>query len=82
MRKFNYTIFFFVFFKNPTEFCSFNKMDLFWINFDSGNQNSGWNSGGAASAGWGNYEGYGEHGAHSQPIGQQIAYTGHKAVRR
>lgn len=55
-------------------------MDFIWIYFDSGNQNSGWNP--APSTGWNNYEGYGEHGAHSQPIGQQIAYTGHKAVRR
>ncbi|XP_031624951.1 glycine, alanine and asparagine-rich protein-like [Contarinia nasturtii] len=41
--------------------------------------NSGWNSG---NAGWNNYDSYAEHGAHSQPVAQQIAYSGHKVARQ
>lgn len=43
----------------------------------------GWSSGGGG-AGWNSYEphGYGEYGAHSQPVGQSIAYSGHHKVAR
>lgn len=81
MRKFNLHVYFGFSKILRNEFGSISKMDFFWIYFDRGNQNSGWNSA-PATGGWNNYEGYGEHGAHSQPIGQQIAYTGHKAVLR
>lgn len=38
---------------------------------------AGWNGGGGG--GWNNngWESYGEHGSHSQPIAQTIAYKGH-----
>lgn len=47
----------------------------------AGGAGSGWSTGGS---GWNNYDSYAEHGAHSQPVAQQIAYNahGHKVVRR
>lgn len=59
------------------------KKFFFWNSGNAGG-NSGWTSGGGAGAGgWNSYDSYGEHGAHSQPVAQQIAYSGHhKAARR
>lgn len=47
-----------------------------------GASSGGWSSGGgsAGAGGWGNaggYESYGEHGSHSSPVAQSIAYSGH-----
>lgn len=47
-----------------------------------GAASGGWSSGGgsAGAGGWGNaggYESYGEHGSHSSPVAQSIAYSGH-----
>jgi len=51
-----------------------------YTNGGGGGANSGWSSGGT---GWNSYDsGYGEHGAHSQPVAQQIAYSGHHKVAR
>lgn len=45
-----------------------------------GGASSGWSSGGS---GWNSgYDSYAEHGAHSQPVAQQIAYSGHHKVAR
>lgn len=43
----------------------------------------GWSSGGG-SGGWnsGGYDSYGEHGSHSSPVAQSIAYSGHHKVAR
>jgi len=45
----------------------------------------GWSSGGGGSAGAGwnsGYDSYGEHGSHSSPVAQSIAYSGHHKVAR
>jgi len=47
----------------------------------------GWSSGGGgggSSGGWssGGYDSYGEHGSHSSPVAQSIAYSGHHKVAR
>ncbi len=45
----------------------------------------GWSSGGGGSGGgWssGGYDSYGEHGSHSSPVAQSIAYSGHHKVAR
>lgn len=61
-----------------------NLIKFFFWNRGNAGGNSGWASGGGAGAGgWNSYDSYGEHGAHSQPVAQQIAYSGHhKAARR
>lgn len=48
----------------------------FFIAFSGSSGGSGWNGG---NSGWNNngWESYGEHGSHSQPIAQTIAYKGH-----
>lgn len=45
----------------------------------------GWSSGGgsAGTGGWNSgYDSYGEHGSHSSPVAQSIAYSGHHKVAR
>lgn len=44
--------------------------------------NAGWSSAGANSGGWsGRYDtGYGEHGSHSSPVAQSLAYSGHQTL--
>lgn len=40
-------------------------------------------SGGGGGGGWNSgYDSYGEHGSHSSPVAQSIAYSGHKIARR
>jgi hypothetical protein len=43
----------------------------------------GWGAGGVGG-GWNSYDphGFGEYAAHSQPVAQSVAYSGHKASRR
>ncbi|KAJ6637629.1 hypothetical protein Bhyg_10360 [Pseudolycoriella hygida] len=55
-----------------------------YTNGGSGGGNGGWSSGGGGSGGWssGGYDSYGEHGSHSSPVGQSIAYSGHHKVAR
>lgn len=50
-----------------------------------GASTGGWSSGGgaASSGGWNSgYDSYGEHGSHSSPVAQSIAYSGHHKVAR
>jgi len=50
-----------------------------------GGGSGGWSSGGGGSTGgWssGGYDSYGEHGSHSSPVAQSIAYSGHHKVAR
>lgn len=50
-----------------------------------GGGGGGWSSGGGGSSGgWssGGYDSYGEHGSHSSPVAQSIAYSGHHKVAR
>lgn len=60
-----------------------NDWFSFFPNSNGGGANAGWSSGGGGASGW-NYGGdsYAEHGAHSQPVAQQIAYSGHHKVAR
>jgi len=51
------------------------------IAYTNGGASNGWSSGGQ-QGGWNSYDTYGEHGAHSQPVAQQIAYSGHHKVAR
>lgn len=45
--------------------------------------NGGWSSGGGGGGGWNSgYDSYGEHGSHSSPVAQSIAYSGHHKVAR
>lgn len=58
------------------------RRDIYNFNYYSGGS-GGWSSGGGGGGGgWNNYDSYGEHGAHSQPIAQSIAYSGHHKVAR
>ncbi|KAJ6637630.1 hypothetical protein Bhyg_10361 [Pseudolycoriella hygida] len=54
------------------------------IAYTNGGSGGGWSSGGGGSGGWssGGYDSYGEHGSHSSPVGQAIAYSGHHKVAR
>lgn len=46
--------------------------------FSGSSGGSGWSNGGGWSSGGNNgWDSYGEHGSHSQPIGQAIAYKAH-----
>lgn len=52
-----------------------------------GGGSGGWSSGGGGSGGgggWssGSYDSYGEHGSHSSPVAQSVAYSGHHKVAR
>ena len=51
----------------------------------SGGSSGGWSSGvgSAGAGGWNSgYDSYGEHGSHSSPVAQSIAYSGHHKVAR
>lgn len=55
------------------------------IAYNTGGGGGGWSSGGGGGGGggWGgSYDSYGEHGSHSQPIAQSIAYSAHHKVAR
>ncbi|KAG4067960.1 hypothetical protein HA402_010646 [Bradysia odoriphaga] len=51
---------------------------------NGGSGGGGWSSGGGSTGGWssGGYDSYGEHGSHSSPVAQSIAYSGHHKVAR
>lgn len=52
---------------------------------NGGGGNGGWSSGGGNGGGGGwnsGYDSYGEHGSHSSPVAQSIAYSGHHKVAR
>lgn len=52
------------------------------IAYNTNGNGGGWSSGGGAG-GWNSgYDSYGEHGSHSQPVAQTIAYSGHHKVAR
>ncbi len=51
---------------------------------NGGSGSGGWTSSGGSSGGWSGRldSGYGEHGSHSSPVAQSIAYSGHQNVAR